>query len=285
MTGPVQVIGKEGGVGTVEAGRRADLLVAIGRTFVALGFIGLGVEHFIFGEFITGRAPPWPESAPGGVVWAYVTGAAIIAAAVAILARWHGRTAALLAASLILVWALLRHIPVLAGEPLLSGAWTMAGKALVFVGGLLAIAATFPETGTPRDTPVSRFANSRGEFIVVGRVCLGLFLVLTGIQHFMFTEFVASLIPAWFPGDAVGWTYFAGVALIAGGIGLFLPPTARMAAFLSGLMVFSWFWIVHIPRTFVGISDSIAVFEALAVSGIAFGLTRGTGGESTIRHI
>ena len=39
---------------------------------------------------------------------------------------------------------------------------------------------------------------------------------------------------------------------------------------LSGLMVFSWFCIVHIPRTFLGVSDSIAVFEALAVFGIAF---------------
>lgn len=59
------------------------------------------------------------------------------------------------------------------------------------------------------------------------------------------------------------------MALIAGGIGLFVPYTAILAALLSGLMVFSWFWIVHIPRTFFGVSDSIAVFEALAVSGIA----------------
>jgi uncharacterized membrane protein YphA (DoxX/SURF4 family) len=86
----------------------------------------------------------------------------------------------------------------------------------------------------------------------------------------MFTAFVASLIPGWFPGNAVFWTYFAGVALIAGGIGLFIPLTARLAALLSGLMVFSWFWIVHIPRTLLSVSDGIAVFEALAVSGIAF---------------
>ena len=81
---------------------------------------------------------------------------------------------------------------------------------------------------------------------------------------------MASLIPAWFPGDAVFWTYFAGVALVAGGIGLLTPWTARLAALLSGIMVFSWFWIVHLPRTFASVSDGIAVFEALAVAGIAF---------------
>ena len=66
------------------------------------------------------------------------------------------------------------------------------------------------------------------------------------------------------------WSYFAGVALIAAGLGLLIRHTARLAALLSGVMVFSWFWVIHVPRAFVGISDSIAVFEALAVSGIAF---------------
>jgi uncharacterized membrane protein len=105
---------------------------------------------------------------------------------------------------------------------------------------------------------------------MLGRVCLGIFLIITGIQHFLFTPFVASLIPDWFPGDPVFWTYFAGIALIAGGTGLQNPRTAPLAALLSGLMVFSWVWIVHLPRALGDVTDKIAVFEALAVSGIAF---------------
>ena len=231
--------------------------------------MGLGVEHFIFQDFITGRAPAWPASMPGGLAWAYLTGIAFILIGLAIVSGKKARPATVLAGVLIFLWALLRHIPVVAADSLLSGAWTSAGKALTFVGGVLAIAATFPKMEPGRDTLLLKVVNLEGEFILIGRVCLGLFLVLTGIQHFLFTEFVASLIPGWFPGDAVFWTYVAGVALIAGGIGLFIPQTARLAALLSGLMVFSWFWIVHIPRTFLGVSDSIAVFEALAVSGIA----------------
>jgi hypothetical protein len=34
-------------------------------------------------------------------------------------------------------------------------------------------------------------------------------------------------------------------------------------------MVFSWVWIVHVPRVFVSVSDNIAVFEAPAIAGIA----------------
>lgn len=247
-----------------------DKLIPIGRIFFALAIIGLGIEHFIFQDFITGRAPAWPESVPGGLIWAYLTGAIFIGIGIAILTGKKARSAAMLAGALIFLWALLRHIPVVAADSFLSGAWTGAGKALTFVGGALAIAATFPKTRTGRNTPLLKFIDQEGPFILAGRICLGLFLVLTGIQHFLFTEFVASLIPGWFPGDAVFWTYFAGVALVAGGIGLFIPQTARLAALLSGFMVFSWFWIVHLPRTFLGVSDSIAVFEALAVAGIAW---------------
>ena len=145
------------------------------------------------------------------------------------------------AAVLILLWALLRNIPVVAADSLLAERWTRAGKALM----------------------------SR-EFITIGRLCLGIFLFITGVQHFIFTDFVASLIPNWFPGNAVWWTRFAGVALLAGGVGLLVPFTAAAAALLSGMMVFSWVWIMHVPRTFASVSDNIAVFEALAVSGIAF---------------
>jgi hypothetical protein len=105
--------------------------------------------------------------------------------------------------------------------------------------------------------------------------------VISGIQHFIYTNFAASLVPAWIPGDARAWTYFTGVALIAGGTGLNIPVTSRLAALLSGLMVFSWFWIVHVPRTSVSVSDGIALFEALAVAGIAL-LLSGSGGSVAV---
>lgn len=70
----------------------------------------------------------------------------------------------------------------------------------------------------------------------------------------------------------IGRSFFA-VALIGLGIEHVIASRsclARRPGVPSGLMAFSWFWIVHIPRTLVGVSDSIAVFEALAVAGIAW---------------
>lgn len=250
-----------------------EKLPKIGRIFFAIGILGIAIEHFIFQDFIVGRAPAWPESLPGKLPWAYFTGLVFIVVSISIFTGKKVRIAAMAAVLLVFLWAFLRHIPVVAADSFLSGAWTSAGKALVFMGGALAVSAAFGEVPAFNKTLLTKFVNRKADLIVAGRICLGIFLVVTGIQHFIFTEFVASLIPVWFPGDAVFWTYFAGITLIAGGIGLFIPPTARLAALLSGLMIFSWFWIVHLPRTLASRSDNIALFEALAFSGIAFVLT------------
>ncbi len=250
-----------------------EKLPTLGRYLFAIALTGIAIEHFIYDDFILGRAPAWPEAWPGKLVWAYLTGALFVASGVAIATGKKGRQAAALTALLVFVWALLRHIPVLMNETFLSGAWTSASKALVFTSGALAVATTLPK-GTGADKPFVRFVNSGNEFIVTARICLGIFFTIAGIQHFMFTQFVASLIPVWFPGNAMFWSYFGGVTLLAGGLGLFIPKTASLAALLSGIMVFSWFWIIHLPRVFVSVSDNIAVFEALMVPGIAFVLTR-----------
>jgi uncharacterized membrane protein len=245
-------------------------IAPFGRSLYAIALIGLGGTHFVFGRFTTGRAPAWPSSLPGGPVWAYLTGTALIVAGLAILARRRGRSAAILAAALVFVWALLRHIPVLTASAFLSGAWTDAGKALTFVGGSLAVAATLPWEGAGGGRLVTRLMNRDSELVTLGRICLGPRLILNGAQHFVFTAGVASLIPAWFPGNAVFWTYFGGTALIAGGVGLLIPRTARWAALLSGLMILSWFFIVHLSREIAGVADGIAVFEALATAGMLF---------------
>lgn len=251
-----------------------DKIVRVGRLFFAVAIIAFGILQFIFGDFVPGRAPAWPVSIPGRLIWAYVSGAILITAGLAISFGKKARWAALLSGAMIFLWALLRHIPVAAAAPAFGGEWTSMGKALVLFGGAFAVAGSLPEEKSSRTRALTAFVNSKEGFTYLGRICLGLFMILCGIQHFLFVEFVATLVPAWIPG-AVFWTYFAGVALIAGGAGLLLPQTARLAAALSGLMIFLWVVMLHIPRAVAAPAaqsrnEWTAVFEALAISGIAF---------------
>ena len=223
---------------------------AAGRMFFAIGLAGFGVLQFIYGDFVPGRAPPWPEGIPARWIWVGVSGTILIAAGAAIISGWKAREASIVVGTLILFWALLRHLPLVAANP--HGAvLTQAGKALALCGGAFAVAG----------------------FTILGRLGLGSFMILAGIQHFLFAGFVATLVPAWIPGSSF-WTYFAGIALIAGGAGLLLRRTLRPAAALSGLMIFLWVLLLHLPRALGAApaaqrNEWTALFEALAFSGIA----------------
>jgi uncharacterized membrane protein len=244
-------------------------LAAIGRTFFAIALLGLGVEHLVFQEFVTGRAPDWPDGVPGKLLWVDGSGILVILAGLGVVRRWWGRQAMLCLGLLVFVWALLRHLPIVAADALLGGSWTQAGKALTIVGGSFAVAGTFVPIPGESGGGWRRYADMTEPFVRFGGNCLGCFLIIAGLQHFKFTAFVVTLIPAWFPGTATWWAQFAGVALIAGGLGLLVRRTAVLAGLMTGLMIFSWFWIVHLPRMFTSVSDGIAVFEALGFSGIA----------------
>jgi uncharacterized membrane protein YphA (DoxX/SURF4 family) len=95
-------------------------------------------------------------------------------------------------------------------------------------------------------------------------------MIFCCVLHFIFAEFVTVLVPSWIPGGAF-WTYFSAIALLAGGLGLLLPPTRRLAAALSGGMILVWVVVLHIPRAFSlrDANETTAVFEALAFSGLA----------------
>jgi len=249
-------------------------VVRAAQYMIALAVIGWGALHFIHGEFIIGRAPPWPENLPGRMVWAYFSGLVLVVSGAAVFLGIHGRRAMILVALMVLSWALIRQIASLIAEPELGGRLTMAGKALTFFGGALAAAAVLPKisNGPKR---FLELANQTDNFILLGRFCLGIFMVICGVQHFLFYQFVQSLVPAWIPGSLF-WTYFAGVALITGGIGLMIKKTAPLAAKLSGIMVLIWFAVLHVPRGFEmnTVNEWTAVVESFAVSGIAFVVSR-----------
>ena len=102
-------------------------------------------------------------------------------------------------------------------------------------------------------------------------MALGAFLAYCGVLHFPYAKYVASLIPPWIPADMF-WTYFAAIALIAGGIGVLVPRTARLAATLSGTMLFSWVFLVHIPLAINThtVSEISRGLQAVSHSAVAF---------------
>jgi uncharacterized membrane protein YphA (DoxX/SURF4 family) len=238
----------------------SDRLLVLGRAFYAVACVFFGLQHLIYGDFVTRIMPAWPASVPLRNLWPYVIGIGLITAGTLLWFKPRARAAALLLAIVLLFFAAVIAVPAALRDSSIGLAWTNAGKALALAGGALVVAATAESNRAPDR-----------RLLFIGRLFLGGFMMVAGIQHFLWSQFVATLVPGWIPG-AMFWTYFAGVALIAGGVGLIVPATTRFAALLSGAMVFVWLLVLHLPRalTIRDANEATAVFEALAVSGIAF---------------
>jgi uncharacterized membrane protein YphA (DoxX/SURF4 family) len=243
----------------------------LGRLFLGLGLVGFGVENALFGSYVVARATPWPSDPTAAFLFACVTGALLVAAGLSVLTgRWM-RELGLQAAFLILAYSLARHWPkTIAGDPF-SGDWTNALKAIVFAVGPLLAALESPE-------PVNRLLA--GLRAIAPHACAPFFL-LAGIQHILFVGFVVTLVPPFIPG-ARFWTYFAAAALLAAGFGLLMPPVRRLAAMLTGWMVFSWVWLVHLTLVATrGREEWKGVVEALAISGVCFLIAASAGRGTT----
>jgi putative oxidoreductase len=86
----------------------------IGTIFYALVIGFFGLNHFMYG---TGMAKMVPRFLPGGEFWVYITGAALLLAAIAFLINKYTRLAGLLLAVFLLLIVLTVHLPAVLSAP------------------------------------------------------------------------------------------------------------------------------------------------------------------------
>ncbi len=86
----------------------------VGIVLYALVIGFFGVNHFLNG---TGFQNTVPSFIPGGIFWVYLTGAALIAAAISFLTGKQTRVAGLLLATFLIIIVLSVHLPALIHSP------------------------------------------------------------------------------------------------------------------------------------------------------------------------
>jgi uncharacterized membrane protein YphA (DoxX/SURF4 family) len=243
----------------------AETAFSVGRSFLGIAVLASGVLQLVTGELVR----LVPTAAAGGgrspSLLPYVVGLVLVAAGCAIATDRRARLAAAVLAGLIAVSLLLVQLPRIAGNPWVGYVWTNPLKAVALAasGGLVAAGS--------RAGGASPGTHRIASLEALGVFCLAFFLLVAGVQHFVYADFVTALVPSWIPGQRL-WTYFTGVALFAGGAGMLIPRTSRLAATLSAAMIFLWVLLLHIPRAVAGpdhANETAGVFEALAMSGIA----------------
>ena len=114
-----------------------------------------------------------------------------------------------------------------------------------------------------------------------GRIFIAISLVVFAIQHFLYANFVATLVPAWIPGRLF-WAYFVGVAFVAAAIGAVVPKMTRPVGILLGILFLLFVVTLHIPRIAAHSRDGnewTSGFVALAMCGGAWILAGATWSE------
>lgn len=231
----------------------------IGKLFFTIALIGLAIIGILAQDFIVSRPPAWNWGAKE--ILPLILNAIVILLCIAILLNKMANKAAIaLALIIFIINFLLRHLPAMVKMDIQTLLLSNGYKALMFAGGAIILAIANSGKG------------SNKIWLIISAAAFSLFFIISGRNHFKYDAFVNDFIPKYIPFHSF-WTYFCGVALIAGGIGLLIKPVRTWAALLSAIMVLIWFLLLHIPRFFMNMkdpSDQMGLFESLAFSGALF---------------
>jgi len=250
-----------------------EILIKASRISYGVMIVALGVQQVFYANFRPVILPPWPVSVPGQIICIYFFSAVLIVGGLAIAFDKKAKIAALILGALFILMIIFCQIPYeILRDPYYSnlGSWSAAMKELVFAGGAFVVAGSFLNT----DNKPKNFISMLEMLIPFGPAFFCITMICFGIDHFLYPAFVSTLVPNWIPGHLF-WTYFAGAALIASGIGIIFRIKPKLSAMLLAAMIFIWLFVLHIPRA---IADPItgqgnevsSVFEAFGFSGIAY---------------
>ena len=216
-----------------------------------------------------------PPFFPVGLVWAWITGAIFCAGGVSLAANKNVRLMAALVGAVLAARIVFVYAPMLAANLHDPGPWTSGFEIVGICSGAWALVAISSAGG--------RLKHS---LVVAVRIGLASLLVVVGVQHFMYAQFVATLVQRWMPWHLF-WAYFIGVAFFATALALVTGVLTRLATAMLGLMFFLFVFSLHLPRV-VGASHNgnewTSMFVATAMCGTAWILAGSLGKNAYTRR-
>jgi len=211
-----------------------------GRSILGLGALGLGVISLLYADFaITWQ--PVPDWAPARTILAYVSGALMSAAGLALIINRGTRIAAAFIAAFLSFWGIVLQAPgLIAG---VEAVWLAPAEILA----VAAAAWTLFWLGASE-------SELRDRAVQLGITFFGLMTPIFGVAHFLYIDFTASMIPEWIPYRTF-WAWFTGFGHIAAGLAIVLRVIPRIGATLLAIMFSGFVLLVHVPRVIADVAN------------------------------
>ncbi len=267
-------------------------LTKIGHLLYGLGMIALGVHQLLMKDFRPEILPPFPAWAHKYIALPILTGVALILFGTVISGLIKTKpvikkNTCLYLGFCFLVLIIVCHLPyILIFSPdkvSRLDVWFGAGEELAYCGGAFVMAGSFSESNFIEGKK-SFFLLWMEKLIPFGRVFFALLMLLFGCSHFVFTDFVSTMVPKW-AGAPLFWTYFAGVALIGSSIAIIFKIWIKTVALLLAIMLFLFFIFFHVPdaiaNPYTGNGNEIVrAIIALLFCGIALVISTTNGNQN-----
>jgi uncharacterized membrane protein YphA (DoxX/SURF4 family) len=255
-----------------------NIRLRLGPPFFSIAMVFFGVQYLRYGHY-AGGLPPVPPWAPGGAVGAYIAGVILIVGGLSILLGKKPRCGATMIGIFFLLCVVILHGPRLHGILYSGTDRTRAFEPLALSGAAFALISLLP---TDRDG--SPHANHSSDWITpMGRWLFALSMIVFGIQHFMYAEFIATLVTSWIPAHLF-WVYFTGVGMIVVGLAVITGILGQLAATWLGIMFLLWVLVLHAPRVTAALHNGDewnSMVVALAFSGASFVVARTLRGNTS----
>lgn len=246
-------------------GRQADA----GRYLFAVALIAFALLHLFYaaGAALPIPGPPWVV---GPRIWAFAVALVLLLGAASLVTRIKAVEVTSVLGAALVVYGLVAYLPGIFRDMHAPGGWT-SGAELLCLGGVLLVFAG--RAGIE--------AGGKGESAIglAGRLLYAVPLLVFAVQHFIYANFVAGIVPSWIPGQIV-WVYLVGVGFIAATVSLATGWQRRWAATLLGLQFLIWVVILHAPRVLASPekgNEWTSLFVALAMGGGAWVGVEGRG--------
>lgn len=248
-----------------------DILLRLGPCFFSIAMIFFGAEYLHYGRFV-GGLPPVPPWAPGDALGAYLTGVLLIVAGLSILFRKKPRWGATFIGVFFLLCVLILHASRMHGIIYSGVDRTRAFEPLALSGAAFALVSILRTD----DNNLPTVDRSSDWLTPMGRWLFALSMIVFGVQHFLYAEFIATLVTPWIPAHLF-WVYFTGVGMIVTGLAIIVRIGEALGSTWLGIMFLLWTLVLHAPRVSAtphkgGEWDSL--FVAFAFSGASFIVAR-----------
>ncbi len=213
--------------------------INIGRYLLAVAVLAFGIEQVVFKHPLTAFIPMTglPQKQ---LIIAVITGVLFVVAGLRIAFNFGGKYTAWFPCTLFFLLFLVLHLPALLSNIRNGGEWTVCFELVALgSGALIAVILNHPVlTARP---------HNNNKWLNVARILFAVSLIVFSGLHFIYADYIATLIPGWIPFHLF-WSYFFGVAFIAAAASLLLQLVVHLSTLLLAIVFFVWVLVLHLPR-------------------------------------